>query len=67
MFNIDESQARILRFTVGSAFAFWLFSQIADSSLFERLWNQAAILTMGAGAVRVWMLEGAKGHKADSL
>jgi hypothetical protein len=60
MFNIDERQGRIIRSTVGSAFAFWLFSQIADSGLFERLWNQAAILTLGVGAIRVWMLEGAK-------
>jgi hypothetical protein len=60
MFNIDESQSRIIRFTVGSAFAFWLFSQIADASFFERLWNQAAILTLGAGAIRVWILESVK-------
>jgi hypothetical protein len=60
MFNLDASQWRIIRFTVGSACAFWLFSQIADSSLFERLWNQAAVLTLGAGGIRVWMLEGAK-------
>ena len=60
MFNIDKTQGRIIQSTVGLAFAFWLFSQIADASFFERLWNQAAILTLGVGAVRVWILEGAK-------
>jgi len=60
MFNLDGSQWRIVRFTAGSAFAFWLFSQIADSSVFERLWHQVAVLTLGAGAIRVWVLEGAK-------
>ena len=60
MFNIDGTQGAIIRFTVGSAFAFWLFSQIADASFFERLWNQVAILTLGAGAVRVWILESEK-------
>lgn len=60
MFNLDGSQWRMIRYTVGSVFAFWLFSQIADSGLFERLWNQVAVLTLGAGAMRVWMIEGAK-------
>ena len=60
MFNLDGSQWRIIRFTVGSAFAFWLFNQIADSAVFERLWNQVAVLTLAAGAIRVWMLESAK-------
>jgi hypothetical protein len=60
MFNINENQWRIIQSTVGSAFAFWLFSQIADTSFFERLWNQAAILMLGAGVIRVWMLESAK-------
>ena len=46
--------------TLGFAFAFWLASQIADASLFERIWNQFAVLTLGAGARRVWILEGAK-------
>jgi hypothetical protein len=61
MFNLDGTQWRIIRQTVWSAFAFWLFSQISDASFFERLWSQAATITLGAGAVRVWMLEGAKG------
>jgi hypothetical protein len=60
MFNIDESQWRLIRLTAGSAFGFWLFSQIADSRFFERLWNQISILTLGTGAIRVWILEGAK-------
>jgi hypothetical protein len=60
MFNINEAQGRIIQSTVGVAFAFWLFSQIADASFFERLWNQAAILTLGVGAMRVWILEGVK-------
>ena len=60
MFNIDEAQGRIIQSTVRFAFAFWLFSQIADASFFERLWNQAAILTLGVGAMRVWILEGVK-------
>jgi hypothetical protein len=28
MFNIDETQGRIIRVTVASAFAYWLVSQI---------------------------------------
>ena len=60
MFNIDERQWRVIRVAAGSAFACWLCSQIADSSMFERLWNQAAVLALGAGALRVWILEGAK-------
>ncbi len=60
MFNLDGTQLRIIRHTVSSAFAFWLFSQISDASFLERIWSQAAIVTLGAGAVRVWMLEGAK-------
>jgi hypothetical protein len=60
MFNLDESQWRVIRFTAASAFAFWLFSQIADTSLVERFANQIAIFTIGAGAIRIWMLEGAK-------
>jgi hypothetical protein len=59
MFNLDERQWRIIRYTAASAFAFWLFSQIADSSFLERLWSQLAILTVAAGAIRVLML-GAK-------
>jgi hypothetical protein len=60
MFNLDESQWGVIRFTAVSAFAFWLFSQIADTGLVERLCNQVAVLTMGAGAIRIWMLEVAK-------
>lgn len=60
MFNLDERQWKVIRFTVASAFACWLLSQIADSSLFERLWNQVAVIALGAGAVRVWMFEDAK-------
>jgi hypothetical protein len=60
MFNIDESQRRVIRIAAGSAAACWLLAQIADSSLFERIWSQAAILSGGAGAIRVWILEGAK-------
>jgi len=60
MFNLDDDQLHIIRSVVGSAFTFWLLSQIADSNSFARFWNQAAILTIGAGAVRVCILEGAK-------
>ena len=60
MFNMNEEQYRVIRMTLGSAFAFWLASQIADASLFERIWNQFAVLTLGAGALRVWILEGAR-------
>jgi hypothetical protein len=60
MFNIDEQQSRVIRMTVGAAFACWLATQIADTSLVERIWNQLAVLTLGAGALRVWVLEGAK-------
>ena len=60
MFNMDEEQFRVIRMTLGSAFAFWLASQIADASFFERIWNQLAVLALGAGALRVWILEGAK-------
>jgi hypothetical protein len=60
MFNLDDDQLRIIRSVVGSALTFWFLSQIADSNAFERFWNQAAILTIGAGAVRVCILEGAK-------
>ena len=60
MFNIDGTQGRVIRHAFGTAFAFWLFSQIADASFFERLWHQAAILALGSGGIRVWMLESAK-------
>lgn len=60
MFNLDGAQRHTIRYTIGSAFAFWLLSQISDASFFERIWSQATILTLGAGAIRVWMLEGAK-------
>ena len=62
MFNMNEEQCRVIRTTLGSAFAFWLASQIADASLFERIWNQFAVLTLGAGALRVWILEDAKSN-----
>jgi hypothetical protein len=59
MFSLDASQWKAIRLTAVSAFGFWLFSQIADSSFLERLWSQLAILTLAAGAIRVLML-GAK-------
>jgi hypothetical protein len=60
MFNLDESQWRVIRFTAASAFGFWLFSQIADSGFVERLCSQVAVLTLGAGAMHVWILEATK-------
>jgi hypothetical protein len=49
-----------MRVGVLSAFAFWLCNQIADSSLLERVWFQLAVLSLGAGIVRVCTLEAAK-------
>jgi hypothetical protein len=63
MFNLDEQQQTILLRTVASAFALWLASQIADSGLFERIWNQLAILALAGGGLRVWILEGAKASR----
>jgi hypothetical protein len=63
MFNMDGNQWRVIRFTAASAFGFWLFSQIADSSVVERLSSQVAVLTLGAGAIRIWKLEAAKPHR----
>ena len=63
MFSLDASQWRVIRFTAASAFGFWLFSQIADSSFLERLWSQLAILMLAVGAIRVLML-GAKARSS---
>lgn len=60
MFTPDEQQRSILRVTILSAFVFWLCNQIADSTLAERVWHQLAVLTVGAGIVRVCALEAAK-------
>jgi hypothetical protein len=60
MFSLNEQQQRTLRAALLSAFAFWLCNQIADSSLLERFWFQFAVLTFGAGIVRVCTLEAAK-------
>jgi len=65
MFNLDESQWNVIRFTITLAVVSWLVSQIADSSFFERFWNQVAVLTLGGGSIRMWMLECAK-HKSSS-
>jgi hypothetical protein len=66
MFNLNAAQARTIRIAGGSAFAFWLFSQIADAHLYERLWWQAAVITVGAAAVGVVVLEGAKSKAGSS-
>lgn len=60
MFNLDEKQLRVLGRTAVAAGAFWLFNQIADSSLGERVWHQLSILALSLGALRVWVLEAAK-------
>ncbi|MGH9309181.1 MAG: hypothetical protein ACRD1U_07395 [Vicinamibacterales bacterium] len=60
MVNLDESQRQVIRFTLGVAFGTWLCSQIADSSLVGRFWSQLSLLAIGAGALRIWLLEIAK-------
>ena len=60
MFNLDEKQLQVLGRTAVVAGAFWLFNQIADSSLMERVWHQLSILALCLGAFRVWVLEAAK-------
>jgi hypothetical protein len=65
MFNLDAAQWRVIRSTAASAFGFWLFSQITDTRLLERLCSQAAILIAGAGAFRVWLLESVKAPKSS--
>lgn len=60
MFNLDDNQRKVLQMTAVSAGAFWLCNQIADSTLMERVWHQLTVLTLGVGALRVWVLEGAK-------
>jgi hypothetical protein len=64
MFNLDADQWRVLRGSAASAFGFWLFSQIADTSLVERLCGQVAILIACGGAFRVWMMESGKATKS---
>jgi hypothetical protein len=64
MFNLDADQWRVIRGSAASAFGFWLFSQIADTPLVERLCSQVAILIAGAGAFRVWMMESVKATKS---
>jgi hypothetical protein len=63
MFNLDEQQRTIILRTIASAFACWLASQIADSGLFERIWNQVAILALAGSGLRVWILEGIKASR----
>lgn len=68
---LNDNQWRAIRSALASAFGSWLFSQIADSSIGERMWNQIAILALGAGALRVWLLEAEKpersnGHRPQS-
>ena len=65
MFNLDQGQWRVIRSTAASAFGFWLFSQIADSSVVERLSSQLAVLSLGVGAIRIWMLEAAKPKRSS--
>lgn len=63
---MTKERTRLSLLTLGSAFAFWLFGQIADSSVFEQLWNQAAILTLGAGAIRVLIPENTNRKATDA-
>ena len=60
MFNLVVSQLRVLGRTAVVAGAFWLFNQIADSSPMARVWHQLSIVALALGALRVWVLEGAK-------
>jgi hypothetical protein len=58
--TLNEDQSKAIRLAAMSAFAFWVCSQIADSTIVQGVWHQLTILAVAAGAVRICALEGAK-------
>lgn len=63
MFIPDQHQWKVIWWTVGLVFLFWVFGQLARYSSTERIWNGIAIFTLVAGVLRVWMLEGRKANR----
>lgn len=65
MLNPDRAQWKVIWWTLGIVFVFWLIGQGSDSSYTERFWNRLAMFMAVVGALRVWMLEGRKSKQSE--